>query len=375
MTTSFVRDRAVVSQVSAAPVLRGPIPIAPTAASLRVAVVAGAGRAPRPPAAILSRQVVVRAAPPPAPPTFQAKLAVINQNQGAPVAPSVAARISVENRGRAQSVTTVRPAAEAGQMRLAPRGGSAENKGGPQPQPVTAFRGRPMATTQQPVATNPVTGQSPPSSSGSAPREIAPRVERQVIAPTPVPGRVLGQQGETAPRNERQIPPTPVPGRALGQPGDSGMPPDERLARASASDGGSARGPTRHHRAEAGRGASHTGARDQHRAPATCSRLHGRPCAPPQSQPQEYQRGRERPTRASGRASTGRGPARARAADVSSREECRSACGETAGRWPAFALRRRPRLLTRKVASVRSRNRQPQRGRPTPKPEPTKKPE
>ncbi len=295
VTTSFVRDRAVVSQVSAAPVLRGPIPIAPTAASLHVAVVAGAGRAPRPPEAILSRQVVVRAAPPPAPPTFQAKLSVINQNQGAPVAPSVAARISVENRGRAQSVTTVRPAAEAGQMRLAPRGGGAENKGGPQPQPVTAFRGRPMATTQQPVATNPVTGQSPPSSSGSAPREIAPRVERQVIPPTPAPGRVLGQQGETAPRNERQIPPTPVPGRALGQPGDSGIPRTD-----------DSRGRTRP-TAVPPTGQPSTIERKQVGAPPTPApetsierrRVQPTPrptVAPPQSQPQGYQRGQERPT-------------------------------------------------------------------------------
>ncbi len=123
VTTSYLRDRAVVNQVVAAPVLRGPVPIVPTAASLRMAVRTDAVAAARPPASISTRQVVARVAPPPAPPTFRAKLAVITESQGAPVAPAVAARISVENRGRPQSVTTVRPAAEAGQVQLAPRAG------------------------------------------------------------------------------------------------------------------------------------------------------------------------------------------------------------------------------------------------------------
>ena len=196
VTTSFVRDRSVLNQISAASVLRGRVPILPTAASLRVAVRTDV-RAPRPPAAILARQVVARAAPPPAPPTFRAKLALINQNQGAPVSASAAARISVENRGRPQSVGTVRPAAgETGQVRLAPRGGNAETKRGRQIEPVTAFRGRPMATTQHPVAANPVTGSSAPSSTGPPPREIAPRRERQNL-PTPAPERSLGQPGES----------------------------------------------------------------------------------------------------------------------------------------------------------------------------------
>ncbi len=267
VTSSFVRDRAVISQVSAAPVLRGPIPFAPTAASLHVAVRTGAPAAPRPPAAILSRQVVVRAAPPPAPPTFQAKLAVINRNQGAPVAPAVAARISVENRGRAQTVTNVRPAAEGGRMELAPRGGSAEKKGGPQPQPVTAFRGRPMATTQQPVATNPVTGQSPPASAGPPSREIAPREQRQAV-------------------------PTPAIGRALGQPGESGRPPQAEEFR----------GRARPTEVPAGQPPSTLERRRVGEPPATAvpqpiiERRREQPTSPPQAPPSILDRGREKPT-------------------------------------------------------------------------------
>jgi hypothetical protein len=215
VTSAVVRDRAVVSQVAAAPVLRGPIPIVPTAASLRVAVRADAPAALRPPAAILSRQVVARVAPPPAPPTFQAKLAVINENRGAPVAPAVAARISVENRGRPQSITTVRPAAaETGGVQLAPRGGAAQTQGARQPAPVTAFRGRPMATAQQPVAANPVTGPSAPSATGPAPREIAPRRERQPLPPAAqAPPGAPGERGRPQQTEEwrQRVQPTQAP--------------------------------------------------------------------------------------------------------------------------------------------------------------------
>ena len=241
VTSAVVRDRAVVSQVAAAPVLRGPIPIVPTAASLRVAVRTDAPAAPRPPAAILSRQVVARVAPPPAPPTFQAKLAVINENRGAPVAPAVAARISVENRGRPQSITTVRPAAaETGRVQLAPRGGETRATSEKRPEPVTAFRGRPMATAQQPVATSPVTGSQAPSSTGPAPREIVPRRERQA-PPAPAPeGSVAppGERGRPQTEEWRQrarpteappaAPPSTLERRRVAQPSETPVPEIER---------------------------------------------------------------------------------------------------------------------------------------------------
>ena len=266
VTTSYLRDRAVVNQVVAAPVLRGPVPIVPTAASLRMAVRTDAVAAARPPAAVSTRQVVARVAPPPAPPTFRAKLAVITENQGAPVAPAVAARISVENRGRPQSVTTVRPAAEAGQVQLAPRAGSTETRGERKPEPVTAFRGRPMATTQQPVAASPVTGSTAPSSTGASPREIAPRPERQAA-------------------------PTPVPGRSLGQPGESGRPqPEESRGRVRPTEGPSGQPPSTLERRS-------VGAPPATQAPQPIiERRREQPTAPPAAQPRQIERQREQPT-------------------------------------------------------------------------------
>ena len=62
---NLVRDAAVVKQVSAAPVTRGPIPAAPTKASLRISGTAVAAPVARPPAAMLARPVVTKSEPPP----------------------------------------------------------------------------------------------------------------------------------------------------------------------------------------------------------------------------------------------------------------------------------------------------------------------
>ncbi len=322
VTSAVVRDRAVVSQVAAAPVLRGPIPIVPTAASLRVAVRTDAPAAPRPPAAILSRQVVARVAPPPAPPTFQAKLAVINENRGAPVAPAVAARISVENRGRPQSITTVRPAAaETGQVQLAPRGGNAQTQGARQPAPVTAFRGRPMATAQQPVATSPVTGSSAPSATGPAPREIVPRRERQAL-PTPAPegGPAVGQPGEKGrPQTEdwRQRvrptepppagPPSTLERRRVGAPPETPVPEPNLERRREQPTPPAAQPPVNLERRarptpppqEQPPGLERRQAQPTPPAaqpPANLERRREPPTPPPQEQPPGLERRRERPT-------------------------------------------------------------------------------
>src|SRR5262249_41269174 len=50
VTRAWVQDRAVVNQVVAAPVLRGPVPAVPTAGALRVAVTTESRSVPRPPA-------------------------------------------------------------------------------------------------------------------------------------------------------------------------------------------------------------------------------------------------------------------------------------------------------------------------------------
>lgn len=205
VNSNIVRDRAVVSQVTAAAVLRGPIPVVPTRGSLHVAVRADAVAAPRPPAALVSRMVVARTAPPPAPPTFQSKLAVITESRGAPVAPDAAARISVENRGRPQAATQVRAVApEAGRVTLSPRDAAAGAAGTRRVEPVTAVRGRPMATQEQPVSARPVTGTSAPAAGAPPSRErvIAPRQELP-------PAQAPAQAQPDAARERRAAPPPP----------------------------------------------------------------------------------------------------------------------------------------------------------------------
>jgi hypothetical protein len=219
VTGNIVRDQTVVSQVAAAPVLRGPIPVVPTRDSLHVAVRAGVAAAPRPPAAIVSRMVVARTAPPPAPPTFQAKLAVISENRGAPVAPAAAARISVENRGRPQAVTDVRPVtAQPGRVTLSPRQAGSGGAAARRAEPVTAFRGRPMATSEQPVSARPVTGPAstsevkqpvPPATPAPQPQPDRGR-ERSIV--TPPPQQPSNQPAE---RVRPQAPPTAPPPPSL----------------------------------------------------------------------------------------------------------------------------------------------------------------
>ncbi|HKF42223.1 MAG TPA: DUF6600 domain-containing protein [Thermoanaerobaculia bacterium] len=214
VSSAWVRDRAVVTQVESAPVIRGTIPVMPTAGALRVAVNTEARTAPRPPAAIVSRPVVVRAAPPPAPPTFQAKIGVITRNGGAPVEPAAAARISVENRGRPQTVTEVRPvAAEPGRVTLAPKNAEAGDRRRPEPVTAAPARGRPIATQQQPVAAQPVTGGENPS--GPPSREVVPRQPAQTQEeqpPQPQPRGNERRRVEPAqPQQEPQVAPQVTP--------------------------------------------------------------------------------------------------------------------------------------------------------------------
>ena len=161
VTNNYVRDRAVVRQIVQAPVARGPIPVMPTRASLRMSVRANQPALARPPSAILARPVVARVAPPPAPPSFQRKLAVIRQSGGAPVGAAAAARISVAGHATARASTAVRPvAAEPGRVTLAPRRGGASVA---RPEPVAPVRGRSLATSAKPVASSPVTSSARPA--------------------------------------------------------------------------------------------------------------------------------------------------------------------------------------------------------------------
>ncbi|HET9793096.1 MAG TPA: DUF6600 domain-containing protein, partial [Thermoanaerobaculia bacterium] len=166
VSNNYVRDQRIVRQVSSAPVMRGPIPVVPTTASLRVAA-ATARPAPRPPAVVERRAVVTRVAPPPAPAPFQAKERMIQENHGAPVAPRAAAQLSIQAHDGARAAVPVRPAtAESGRVGLMPKRADAVR-----PQAVTAPRGKALATRERPLVANPT---AVDSKSAQAPARIAP---------------------------------------------------------------------------------------------------------------------------------------------------------------------------------------------------------
>src|ERR1017187_10444067 len=70
---NVVRDAAIVKQVSASPVVRGPIPAAATKASLRISGATPGATAARPPAAVLARSIVTKSEPPPPKTRFDAE--------------------------------------------------------------------------------------------------------------------------------------------------------------------------------------------------------------------------------------------------------------------------------------------------------------
>ena len=121
---NMIRDARVVREISAAPVVHGPLPVVPVASSIRVSE--RAGSAPRPVAAALTRPVVTRLAPPPAPALFHEKANLIRENHGAPVDSAQAARLSPPSRAIRPTRSVV---VEPGRVTLAPKKpqGSAES--------------------------------------------------------------------------------------------------------------------------------------------------------------------------------------------------------------------------------------------------------
>ena len=201
---NVVTDRTVVRQVAAAPVVRGTVPVVPTTASLRVTSRAQ-GAAPRPPAAVVARPVVARVAPPPAPPSFQQKVAVIRENRR-PVDTNTAARLAAQSRPQPRAAVPVRPVvAQPGRVTLAPaRASSTAAAPAKAPKPVEAapVRGRPVASSQQPVA-------------AQQPAEARKRVQREAqppsaAAPEAAPrGRPGVQPQQPAAERERAQPARP----------------------------------------------------------------------------------------------------------------------------------------------------------------------
>ncbi len=186
--TNIVRSPAVVRQVSVAAVSRGPVPLVPTRASLRVAVRSAPASPPRPPAPLAARPVVVRMAPPPAPITFQRKIKVIEENRGQPVSSAVATRLSTEEREPPRALVAVRPVAEEpGVVKLRSR---RQDAAAPrQPEPVRPPKGRAMATREGPVQA----AQPAPGAPAEQPSEVPPAVARPR-------GRGRGSENPAAPQ-------------------------------------------------------------------------------------------------------------------------------------------------------------------------------
>jgi len=183
LTRDYVRDRTVIRSVESAPVLRGPIPVIPTRASIRMG--AQQASAARPPAAATTRSVVTRAAPPPQQPRFDAKVGVIRANQGAPVSATDAARLSAQS--PAQPVSRSRPVAtDSGRITLAPKNESSQTV---RPEPVAPARSRDTGGTGGAPMARPTAGEAarPPARSADrpTPQPTAPRPpERNAPPPT-----------------------------------------------------------------------------------------------------------------------------------------------------------------------------------------------
>lgn len=207
VAAGVVRDRAVVRTIETAPVLRGPVPVVPTRASLRMTT--RAATAPRPPATA-SRSVVTRVAPPPAPPRFDAKVPVIREKNGAPVSPSDAARLASSDAGRSSS--RARPATSGGSPALAPRDARPQPTA-PAERPASMPETRPTPVgrppARQPYARPTASSVPPPPRPTPIPPEGERHVQPRVVREAPQPAeRVAPEHGGKAKENKR---PTPHP--------------------------------------------------------------------------------------------------------------------------------------------------------------------
>jgi hypothetical protein len=223
VATSVVRDPVVVRQVVSAPVIRGALPVMPTVSSLRVSAKANLPAPSHPSARVIARPVVTRVATPPAPPRFEAKMAAIRENKGAPVSAAAAAKISVEAQNGAKPVTAVRPvAAHPGQVSFAPRGNAGASVA--KPQPVTAPKGKALATAERPVVASPTAAAK---ANAPAPEKVAPGavVVKPAPAGAPAPAQPPARRFEEKPvltpppaqKMEQKPAPTPPPAEKIEQ--------------------------------------------------------------------------------------------------------------------------------------------------------------
>ena len=146
----IVRDTVIVNDARSGRFASESLPI-PNRSSLRVVSETGGRRGYKPSASVLNRAAVVRTAPPAPPPSFREKLPEIQKAQGKPIEPSRAlALVSQADRTSPERVK-IRPAAEETRgQELAPRNSTANS--GATPQPITAARGKKLATRESVAA-------------------------------------------------------------------------------------------------------------------------------------------------------------------------------------------------------------------------------
>jgi uncharacterized protein DUF6600/FecR-like protein len=201
VSNNVVRDSVLVREANTVRVIEQPLPI-PNRSSLRVAGERERPRSQQPPAAILSRAAVVRTALPPPPPTFEQKLPEIQKGQGKPVAPAAAAALALKNAQSGRRID-VRPAAvEASRADFAPRNPGAS---GPAPQPLTASRGKKLATPDVPFPTKlPQKTERPDESPAQSERARQAPVEPSKGAPRPPELKQKQEQREQIREQQQQ---------------------------------------------------------------------------------------------------------------------------------------------------------------------------
>jgi hypothetical protein len=181
----IVRDSVILRDARSTRFASESLPI-PNRSSLRVIAETGARRGQRPPANVVNRAAVVRTAPPLPPPTFQEKLPHIQKAQGKPIEPSQALTlVTAADKTRAERVR-IRPAAEKAKGEdFAPRSPGAAP--GPAPQPLTAARGKKLATREPAIDT-----------------KVSEKTESVQKSPAPAPA---SKPAPTAPATEATKPP------------------------------------------------------------------------------------------------------------------------------------------------------------------------
>jgi hypothetical protein len=196
VSNNIVRDSVIVRETNSVRVMEQPLPI-PNRSSLRVRADGDNRRLQRPPATVVSRPAVVRVTPVPPPPTFQEKLPEIQKARGEPVAPDKAQTMGLANLKASKRRNPIRPAAvESGRGDFAPR---TPGTSAPAAQPLTAPRGKKLATAEAPVVTN--TPQRPERSERPAKSD---QKAAAPSAPSKSPGAVQLQENEQQQSREPQ---------------------------------------------------------------------------------------------------------------------------------------------------------------------------